>query len=285
MRLAIIISNENKNLVKFTETKLFFDEKNKSINFFDDCLIVNNVSDVEKYKNLYESIFIIETGYFLTSDFRKKYENFKGILFVEKNNPDVIIFDYNTIISLTKKSHYKKGSKQLYIIENLLKVLINHKKLIYYDNTENYIRKDYQNIKHFYGLASGWKSYRLIKDIGIFNLESITIFDYNPVQLAYAKQMHKNPILPDSVNIIKNSVELYKKPIELIDFWNDYSKYNVEFNLINLFELIKFKENSLIWISNIFNYEPNIFNFGWEASKKQKNNLITNNPSCIIIEN
>lgn len=167
MRLAIIISDNNKNLLKFTETKLFFDAKNKALDFFDDCIIVENLQNLENLKKTYESIFVIPNGFFLTTTFREKYKSYKGLLIIDKNTEDTIIFDSTTDLSLSKKSHYKQGSKQLYILENLLKVLFKHKKFIYYDNTEPYLKKDYKNIKNFYGLASGWKSYRIIRDLGI----------------------------------------------------------------------------------------------------------------------
>lgn len=284
MRLAIIISDNNKNLLKFTETKLFFNAKNKSTDFFDDCIIVENLQNLEKFKKIYESIFVLPNGYFLTTTFREKYKDYKGVYIIDENTEDVIMFDTTNDLSLSKKSHYEQGSKQLYILENLLKVLFKHKKLIYYDNTESYIKKDYKNIKNFYGLASGWKSYRIIRDIGIHNLENIVIFDYNPIQLEYAKNLHSLSYLPEKIEQIKNSCGNYDRPNDLIDFWKLWNNFPVKFEIINLFDEYKFMDNSLIWISNIFYYEPNIFYYGWEQCKKQKNNLILNNPFSIIIE-
>jgi len=287
MRLGLIIDNENKSLVRFTEAKLFFDAKNIATNFFDDCMIINNIndlSDMNNFLNLYQSIFVIKTGFFLTTNFRVQNKNYKGIYIVKEDDPNIIIFDKTTEISLRKKCNYKQGSKQLYIIENFLKVLISHKKMIYYENTENYLKKNY-NVKNLYGLASGWKTYQLAKDIGINNLESITVFDYNEKQLEYARNLHSSKTLPETVQQIKNSVGIYRKPQKLEQFWTNWHNYPVNFKLINLFDDYKFENNSLIWISNIFCYEPNIFFYGWENCKKQKNRLIYENQSSIIIEN
>jgi len=51
-----------------------------------------------------------------------------------------------------------------------------------------------------------------------------------------------------------------------------------------LFADPKFLDNSFVWISNAFMYEPSIFRLGWEKCKLAKHNLITSNKTCLITE-
>jgi len=285
MAIAIIVwTDENIELLRFTETKLFFDAKNISCNLFSDCIIIKNESDIEKYVNKDELVVVIKNGYYLTTNFRKKIKDYKGLYLVSETDQDIIIFDSDTRVSIKKKSKYKSPSKQNYIIENLLKVVINSKKILYYDNTEPYNFKDFDGIDNLYGLASGWKTVRLARDIGLHNLKNIIVYDYNAEQLNYAKQLHSEQHLPSSIPIQKNAANEYKLPEDLEDFWPHWHRYPVQFCEMDLFNTPKFLENSLVWISNVFNYEPNIFNYGWQENKLRKNNLILNNLSCIIIE-
>ena len=102
---------------------------------------------------------------------------------------EIIKFAPDTYVGVTKRCEYPQGSKQLYIIENLLKTIIRSKELVYVDNTEPL---DLKNISatHLYGLASGWKTVDLARHIGLNNLESITVYDRNQTQLDYAKWLH-----------------------------------------------------------------------------------------------
>lgn len=285
MAIAIIVWNdENLELLRFTETKLFFNAKNNGIDFFTDCFIVKNEQDIVEYLNLDDTVVVLKNGFYLTTSFIKKISNKKGIHIVSENDDDIIVFDTDTRVTTKKRSKYKSPSKQNYIIENLLKVVINSKKILYYDNTESYTFKKYEGIENLYGLASGWKTARLARDIGLSNLKNVIVYDYNVQQLNFAAQLHSQPFLPDTMPKQKNTVNEYEVPKDLLSFWNEWHNYPVQFCEIDLFQTPIFLENSLIWISNVFQYEPNIFNYGWQENKFRKNNLILNNPSCIIIE-
>ena len=53
MAIAIIVWNdENLELLRFTETKLFFNAKNNGIDFFTDCFIVKNEQDIVEIENI-----------------------------------------------------------------------------------------------------------------------------------------------------------------------------------------------------------------------------------------
>ena len=121
MRTAFIVHDcNNESLLRFTQTKLFFDAKNQGINFVNHIVMVPDYASAEK--NYIEGDVILETGDFLTTEFRKK--NFTKYAHSSKY---VIKFDKTIPIDF-KKTHYKLGTKQLYIVENLLKVCIRSSK-------------------------------------------------------------------------------------------------------------------------------------------------------------
>lgn len=283
MRLAIIIHDiDNEPLLRFTESKLFFDAKNQRSYFIDDCIIVASMSEVEDHVATAHSIIVIKTGYYLTTDFRRINKDHRGLLVVGHEDSNVIYFDQRTEISLSNRSHYPVGSKQLYIIENFLKIIAKHDKLIYVDNTEEYHAVDI-TAHSFFGLASGWKSYRIIRDIGIDKLTNITIYDINPQQLDHARWLHSCESLPESIAGYRYQCGDYHVPVDLLEFWPKYHKTAVSFNLIDLFSIPSFPDGSAIWISNVFIYEPNIFRHGWKVCKDGENKLRKTNASCIFI--
>jgi hypothetical protein len=286
MRLAIIIDNTNNDaLLRFTQTKLFFDAKNQFItNFVEDCVVVDSLDQALAIAKDIETSFIIKTGYFLTTTFRIRHKDFVGTMIVEDNDDSVIYFDPDTIISFYKRSHYPAKSKQLYIIENMLKTISNSKKMIYFDNTEEFIPEEVYNVDHLYGLASGWKTVRVAKHIGLNKLKSITVYDFNETQLDYARTLHSCSELPSEIKQVQRSYGIYKIPEDLINFWKEWHNYPVNFQAIDLFDIPKFKSNSLVWISNVFKYEPTLFTYGWETCKKSKKSLINKNYDCIIKE-
>ena len=285
MATCIIIHNiDNDSLLRFTETKLFFDAKNNTIDLFTNLYIVDNIDKISNLQDIGDLVVVIKTGYFLTTTYREKIKNKKGVYIVDSNDPDVIYFDEDTIISLKKKSKYKSPSKQNYIIENMLKTVINSKRMLYCENTEDYNFMQYPSIKNLYGLASGWKTIKLAKDIGLENLDNIIVYDYNNVQLEYAKQIHSQTIVDNDITFKKYKVGEYSPPSDIKDFLKLWQAYPVQFELIDLFDTPRFKDNSLVWVSNAFMYEPNIFFHGWQESRNKRKRLINDNPSCIVIE-
>ena len=82
MKIAIIIDDgTNESLLRFTETKLFFDAKNQSRNLIDDCIVVSTIEQAQLIidANLQHTYFVIQTGSFLTSSFYARYRNFNGV--------------------------------------------------------------------------------------------------------------------------------------------------------------------------------------------------------------
>jgi hypothetical protein len=281
MRTAIIINNvDNLPLLRFTQAKLFFDANNNAINFVSDCIIVNTLEQaIEQAASLQASV-ILYVGDFLTTNFRNKHEHSQGTIFTDS---DIIKFSPDTYIGLKKRCHYPPGSKQLYIIENFLKVYLRSKNLVYLDNTEPVkIDKLTCTVEHLYGLASGWKTMSIADKIGFNNLKSITVYDNNQIQLKHAEWIHKNPLVNECPNY-KNTCGNYD--VTKIDkkMWLNWSKYPVKFKHINLFDLPIFPSNSLVWVSNVFCYEPNIFDLGWELCKNTLAQLKTFNKESVFI--
>lgn len=281
MRTAIIVNEtDNISLLRFTESKLFFDAENQYIDFVQDCKIVDSYQSALELSKNFQNAIILRTGDFLTTTFRTKYNDFVGVIIADSDN--VIKFNSETYVGFKKKCNYTQGSKQLYIIENLLKTCLKSKNLVYLDNTETVAPVPNKNYKHFYGLASGWKSIQLSNDIGFENLETITIYDKNEQQLEHAKWIHKN-VNKSQIPAYKNVCGIYNPSAISVELWNKWKSYPVQFTKLDLFQTPLFKEHSLIWISNIFKYEPNIFNFGWEECKRKKKELFDKNPTCTFV--
>lgn len=275
-KVFIVDPYKNPALLRFTQTKIFFDAKNKSTDWAIDCETVESVDQINENSGI-----IINSNQFVTTNFRRKYRSVNTLIDA-RDDPDLIEFDPDYSYDLKKRPPYAQGSKQLYILENLYKVVLKSKKLVYLDNTEEYIPvKHYPD--HFYGLASGWKSIRLVKDIGIDSLKTITIYDISERQLEYQKYLHSKEHLPDSVIIDPPVCGEYNRPNDLIEFWPTWHSADVKFELLDLFDTPTFPENSLVWISNIFRYEPTIFKLGWEECKSARDRLINQNQSCIIL--
>jgi hypothetical protein len=288
MRLAIIIDNGlNESLLRFTETKLFFDSKNMPRNFFNDVLVVSSLKEAnDNIKIINPTVSIIlKTGYFLTSVFLDNHKNSTGQIIVDENiQNEVIIYDDDTYIGFQKRCKYPPKSKQLYIVENMLKSILRSKKNIYIQNTEQ-LDENIYSVDHLYGLASGWKTIHLAKQIGLDNLKSITIYDVNVKQLDYAKFLHSCKQIPCDMYKTENSYGNFSIPTWLDDkFWNQWTRYPVEFKQINLYETPIFLPKSLIWISNVFCFEPSIFEYGWDFLKTKKQILYNLNKESIIIE-
>lgn len=280
MRTAFIVNQtNNESLLRFTETKLFFDANNQATNFVSDCVIVDSI---DKAMELAKApAVILNTGEFLTTTYRNKNAGNNDIL-IASGDPDIIVFDLNTYIGFQKRCKYLHGSKQLYIIENLLKTCLRNKDLVYLDNTEEVGELPTISVQHLYGLASGWKTIQLAEIIGMDKLETITVYDLNLTQLNHARWLHENSVLPDTAPTYKNVCGEYQKRISA-ETWNRWHNYPVNFKQIDLFSIPNFPTNSLVWISNVFMYEPNIFKFGWNSCKEIKKRLIELNKDSIII--
>lgn len=276
-KIFIIDKHKNPGLLRFTQTKLFFDAKNQGTNWAYDCTVVDSVDDIVDSKGI-----IINSGEFVTTTFRYQHP-IVNTLVDARGHSNLIQFTPDYTYEVYKKPPYQVGSKQLYILENLYKVILKSSKLVYLDNTEP-ILSTTTNAQHFYGLASGWKSVQLIKNFGIESFESITIYDKCQRQLEYQQFLHSCATLPNTINVPPPIYGEYNPPQDIVDFWPTWHNTRVKFELIDLFADPKFLDNSFVWISNAFMYEPSIFQIGWEKCKLAHHNLILLNKTCTITE-
>ena len=306
MRRAIIVHNcDNDSLLYLTQTKLFYNAKNEGLEYFSDCITVKNHNDA--YKIAKDDDLVLQTGDFITTTYRglhrdeKHVHNIEWCASREGHEECVIKFDQDKPIDF-KKRRYKQGTKQNYIIENVLKGVIISKKLLYLENTEDTdfsftnqrhagtIIHDYtdkkENMKHFYGLASGWKS--MIHAVQN-NYESVTVYDKNQKQLDFTKKLHSLPVLPNTIEEKHGfEVAIYGEyaPTDFVkDNWSKWHNMDVKFKFINLFDIPKFKSNSVVWISNAFHYEATLFEYGYDFVKDKLEELTELNSDCIIISN
>jgi hypothetical protein len=288
MKIVIIIDDgSNESLLRFTETKLFFDSTNMSRDFVNDCLVASNATEAQAIIDAQpnHTYFVIQTGSFLTSSFYHKYKSFEGTIWVDPLDEYVISYDTDTYIGFKKQCKYPAKSKQLYIVENMLKSILAAKKNVYIENTEPmFLKINIESIRHLYGLASGWKTAYLAKQIGLDQLETITVYDANLQQLEWAKKLHSFKLLPKSLELPFNRVGEYTIPDWARTWWSQWHKYPVRFEHVDLLSTPKFPDYSLVWISNVFKFEPLIFNLGWQKLKTYKKDLLNANKQSIIIE-
>ena len=298
-RTAIIVHDcDNDSLLRLTQTKLFFGAKNENLDYFEDCITVKNHN--EAYKIAKDNDLVLQTGDFITTTYRGLHRDQKGMHNIEwcasreGHEECVIKFDQDKPIDY-KKRRYEKGTKQNYIIENILKQVIISKKLIYLENTENskillVHNKKYPgqvkeaDIKHFYGLASGWKS--MIHAVQS-NYESVIVYDKNQKQLEFTKKLHSLPVLPDTIEE-KHSIDVsiygeYAPTRFVKDNWSKWHKMDVKFELIDLFDTPRFKPNSVVWASNVFDYEATLFEYGYDYVTNKRKELTELNLDCMIL--
>ena len=267
---AIIVNDcENDSLLRFTQTKLFFDAKNKARNYFTKCTVVDSYSHANDIAN--DTDVILEIGDFLTTGFYNRITKYA------RDSDDVIKFDKRLPIDF-KRRRYLPGSKQLYIIENLLKICLQSKKLVYLDNNERVGNIQPQG-RHLYGLASGYKT---VKYALAHNFETVTVYDYCERQLEYAQWLHSQPQLPDTVDVEPPVSGEYNVPD--LD-WEKWHNLDVSFVKLNLFDIPTFPKESFIWTSNVFMYEPTMFEFGYQHVVNCQNRLQEQNKYSIITEN
>ena len=254
-KIFIVDIHKNPGLLKLTEVKLFFDDKNQGVDWAYDCETVDSTEQIPSSAGI-----IINSGEIVTTDFREKFYKVNTLIDC-RGHKDLIQFTPEYNYDMRTRSPFEQGSKQLYVLENLYKVILRSKKLVYLENTESYqpisVTSD-----HFYGLASGWKSVQLVRDIGLKSLKSITVFDRCERQLEYQKYLHSCPTLPESINIDTPICGEYNPPADLIEFWPDWHDADVNFEILYLLQIPIFPENSFVWISNVFRYEPTIFEMG-----------------------
>lgn len=274
-KVFIIDLHKNPGLLRFTETKVFFGAKNQSLDWAYDCEVVDSIDQITEDVGI-----VINSGEFVSTNFRLKYPRVSKLVDA-RGDPDLIQFTPDYSYSIKKQPPYEQGSKQLYILENLYKVILRSEKLVYLDNTENHIDINI-SAKHFYGLASGWKSVKLIKQLGIESLDTITIYDKCVRQLEYQQYLHSCSQLPSAVNVDPPVCGEYCPSDEMKEFWPLWHKAKVEFKIIDLFQTPVFPEDSFVWISNVFKYEPAIFEFGWQECKTALQRLCSVNKSSII---
>lgn len=276
-KIFIVDIHKNPGLLRLTEVKLFFDAKNQGIDWAYDCEIVHDINAITDTVGV-----IINSGEIVTTTFRENFSQVDSLVDC-RGHKDLIQFTPDYDYDMKTRPPFKQGSKQLYILENLYKVILRSKKLVYLDNTEPYHSMPITT-DHFYGLASGWKSVQLVRDIGIQSLKSITIFDRCERQLEYQKYLHSCPRLPEAVSIDPPICGDYMPPGDVIDFWPHWHDATVNFEILDLLQAPVFPDRSFVWISNAFEYEPTIFEMGWQACKSAKLSLFKINNSCIIIE-
>lgn len=277
----IVDDGTNPGRLRFTETKVFFDAKNKGINWATDCCVIPNANDA------HGPGIIINSGDYITTNFRRRYPVVLDLI-DSRNDPDIIHFSKEYDFDIRHRPPWQPGSKQLYILENLYKTVLRSKKLIYLENTESLKLLnigDFKNCKHFFGLASGWKSISILKDIGIDQFETVTIFDQCKRQLDFQKDLWNRPQLPDNLIIPPPVYGEFLLSDWLREYWPHWHEQKVEYVELDLLTAPTFPDHSLIWISNVFLYEPNIFEYGWKYCQDARNLLFKRNKLSIIIEN
>ena len=279
MRTAIIVNDAPKNisLLKFTQTKLFFDAYNVGHDYFQDCKTVSSYE--EEIKIAKGNDVILETGDYLTTSFRKKHQDSNKVVYARDNN-EVYKFQKNLPIDYTTVfKELDKKSKQRFIIENMFKVVVKAKNKIWLQQTDTSSIPYYKECKHFYGLASAWKSMLHCVE---HDYETYTVYDFCGPQLDFAKALQSQISLPEDL-VIKNAFGEWNPPNEVKQNWEKWHSMDIKFEKINLLDTPIFPKHSLIWVSNAFNYEPTMFEYGYDKVKYLKNQLAEKNSDSIII--
>jgi hypothetical protein len=277
IKVFIVDQYHNPGLLRFTETKVFFDAKNQGLEWAYDCEVVDSIDDITE-----DCGIVINSGECITSTFRNKFQTATSLIDA-RGHADLITFSPHYDYLMRTRPPFDAGSKQLYIIENLYRVVLRSQKLVYLDNTEAYI-PTVTDCKNFYGLASGWKSVQFVNDFGVKNFDNIVIYDVNPRQLEYQRYLHSQLQLPETVSQPHPVYGKYNPLEKIKKFWPQWHSTQVKFELINLFDPPKLLDNSFVWISNVFKYEPTIFELGWQKCKLAKKVLRSTNETCIISE-
>jgi hypothetical protein len=279
-KIFIVDIHKNISLLRLTETKIFFSNRGNRLDWTDNCQVVNDIAQITDDQGL-----IINSGEIATEEFRKKFLTVDTLVDC-RGDPTLVRFPTNyNYYNTDSHMFFNLGSVHYEILKNLYLMIRECDRLVYLENTEDYHKPIQVNPNHFYGLASGWKSIQLVWDLGIKSLKSITIFDINERQLEYQKYLHSCSTLPSMIDIAPPVEGIYDPPTEIKEFWPTWHAADVNFKLLDLMETPIFPENSFVWFSNAFRYEPNIFEMGWQACKTAKQSLLKLNKSCIFIDN
>ena len=270
-KIIIVDQHKNPGLLRFTETKAFFDKVNVGYRWFGDSVI----------DDITQEGIIINSGEIITPAFKEKYYNTTGTVDA-RGDETLLKFDPSYSYSLTKPPPYSQGTEHWEYITNLFRTIVKARKLVYLENTED-VGEFITDAEHFYGLASGWKSVQLVRNHGN-RFKTITIYDFCERQLEHQRYLHSLPELPETVEVSPPVCGEYNPPKDIRKFWPTWHKYDVKFEKLNLFDTPIFPNNSLVWVSNAFLYEPTVFQFGLAECKRAKERLISSNKSSIIIE-
>ncbi len=273
-KVFIVDRHQHPKLLHFTQTKVMFDANNRYTAWADDIVTVQSPEEVNDQNGV-----IVASGEFVTTDFRSRDWDWT----VQNNmigDPDLIEFTLDYSYEMHQRPPYDQGSKQLYILENLYRTVLRSSKLIYLDNTEHYEPRPLSG-SVLYGLASGWKTMRMFRD-GDFH--KVVVYDCNQRQLDFARQLHSSPYIAAHIEVTGDVMGSRTVPEDIKSFWPVWHRMPVEFKLMDLFTAPTLEPNSVVWVSNVFCYEPTIFKQGWEACKMARVSLQNANPSCTILE-
>ncbi len=270
----IVDTYNNPSLLRLTQAKVWYNYENKSTRWVKDCFTIKHIDEVK-----HKDAVIINSGDYAPIGIREDYINVTGIHDL-RALPGMIRFNPDHEYNTNKHPPYKRGDKQLYIIENLYKSVIQSRNLIYLENTDNILcQTDHKN---FYSPASGFRGVEFLIANDIDQFDNIIIYDRCKRQLDFAKWLHAQSVLPDSVNIELPYYGKYAPSKAVRDFWPRYHKKNIQFLELNLFDKPTFLKDSFINASNIFTYEPNIFVHGWDKCKQSRSELVINNSTSTI---
>jgi hypothetical protein len=103
----------------------------------------------------------------------------------------------------------------------MLKSILSARKNVYIENTDELkFNIDFTSVKHLYGLASGWKTPWIAKQIGLEKLDSVVVYDTSQLQLEWAKKLHSYKHLPKSMEAPHYHVGTYRVPEWTNDWWD-----------------------------------------------------------------
>ena len=273
-KVFIVNQHQHRGLLNFTQAKVFFDANNRYVDWVDDIETVENIEQIGNQPGI-----IISSGECVTTNFRTRLWDWNKQNFCIGDS-ELISFTAEYSYEIHKRPPFEQGSKQLYILENLYRTVLRSRRLVYLDNTEDYNARRLKGSR-LYGLASGWKTLRLARD-GEFN--TVVVYDNCRKQLDFQQELHSRPYIADHITTDQDFAGSNQVPNDVKLYWPTWHKTPVRFEFIDLFDIPRLENNSAIWISNVFCYEPNIFEKGWEACKTARTELQNANPSCTIFE-
>jgi len=281
MRNAIIVNDtNNQSLLYFTQTKLFYNAYGEAIHLFKDCVTVESYSQAKQIAK--GNDIVLETGDVLTPEFIDRHTDSSEVVYT-KDQSDVIRFDKNNPMdekSMVAELLQPHGGYKRILIQNLLNMVKESSNKIFLSNTEQSDIQYNANCKHFFGLASGFKSMmHCIKH----PYETITVFDICDRQLDFAKALQTQMSLPLDYQVDEPVMGEWDPPQKVKDSWHIWHSMDVKFEKINLLETPIFPKHSLVWISHVFGWEPNIYRYGYDKLKYLENQLAETNSECIFV--